>query len=65
MRTVYNLIKIIPSLAKIFVARIIASYRSRVEIISEGKQVIMYLDDGLGIEQDDELCKAVVVLFLK
>jgi hypothetical protein len=27
---------------------------------SEGKQVIMYLDDGLGIEQDDELCKAVV-----
>jgi hypothetical protein len=27
---------------------------------SEGKQVIMYLDDGLGIEEDDELCKAVV-----
>ena len=27
---------------------------------SVGKQVIMYLDDGLGIEQDDELCKAVV-----
>jgi hypothetical protein len=27
---------------------------------SEGRQVIMYLDDGLGIEQDDELCKAVV-----
>jgi hypothetical protein len=27
---------------------------------SEGKQVIMYLDDRLGIEQDDELCKAVV-----
>jgi hypothetical protein len=27
---------------------------------SEGKQVIMYLDDGLSIEQDDELCKAVV-----
>ena len=27
---------------------------------SEGKQVIMYLDDGLGIEQNDELCKAVV-----
>ena len=26
----------------------------------EGKQVIMYLDDGLGIEEDDELCKAVV-----
>jgi hypothetical protein len=24
---------------------------------SEGKQVIMYLGDGLGIEQDDELCK--------
>jgi hypothetical protein len=22
---------------------------------SEGKQVIMYLDDGLGIEEDDEL----------
>jgi hypothetical protein len=28
---------------------------------SEGKQVIMYLDDGLGIEEDDELCKAVVI----
>jgi hypothetical protein len=27
---------------------------------SEGKQVIMYLDDGLGIEQNDEPCKAVV-----
>jgi hypothetical protein len=27
---------------------------------SEGKQVVMYLDDGLGIEQDDVLCKAVV-----
>ena len=27
---------------------------------SEGKQVIMFLDDGLGIEEDDELCKAVV-----
>ena len=27
---------------------------------SEGKQVIMYLDDGLCIEQDDELCKTVV-----
>ena len=27
---------------------------------SEGKQVIMYLDDGSGIEQNDELCKAVV-----
>jgi hypothetical protein len=27
---------------------------------SEGKQVIMYLDDGLGIAEDDELCKAVV-----
>jgi hypothetical protein len=27
---------------------------------SEGKQVIMYLDDGLGIEQDDELCKSAV-----
>ena len=27
---------------------------------SEGKQVIMYLDDGLGIEEDDELCKATV-----
>jgi len=27
---------------------------------SEGKQVIMYLNDGLGIEQDDELCKVVV-----
>jgi hypothetical protein len=26
----------------------------------EGKQVIMCLDDRLGIEQDDELCKAVV-----
>jgi hypothetical protein len=26
----------------------------------EGKQVIMYIDDGLGIEQDDELCKVVV-----
>ena len=28
--------------------------------VSEGKQVIMYLDDGLCIEEDDELCKAVV-----
>jgi hypothetical protein len=28
---------------------------------SEGKQVIMLLDDGLGIEEDDELCKAVVL----
>jgi hypothetical protein len=27
---------------------------------SEGKQVIMYLDDGIGIEEDDELCKATV-----
>jgi hypothetical protein len=27
---------------------------------SEGKQVIMFLDEGLGIEEDDELCKAVV-----
>jgi hypothetical protein len=27
---------------------------------SEGRQVIMFLDDGLGIEEDDELCKAVV-----
>ena len=27
---------------------------------SEGKQVIMLLDDGLGIAEDDELCKAVV-----
>ncbi|XP_076099880.1 uncharacterized protein LOC143069233 [Mytilus galloprovincialis] len=26
---------------------------------SEGKQVIMYLDDGLGIEQDQEMCKIV------
>ena len=26
----------------------------------EGKQVIMCLDDRLGIEQDDELCKTVV-----
>ena len=26
----------------------------------EGKQVIMYLDDGSGIENNDELCKAVV-----
>ena len=29
-------------------------------ISTVGKQVIMYLDDGLGIELDDELCKAVV-----
>jgi hypothetical protein len=27
---------------------------------SQGKQVIMYLVDGLGIEQDDELCKSAV-----
>ena len=29
-------------------------------ISTVGKQVIMYLDDGLCIELDDELCKAVV-----
>ena len=27
---------------------------------SEGKQVIMYLNDGLSFEQYDELCKVVV-----
>jgi hypothetical protein len=26
----------------------------------KGKQVIMYLDDGIGIVEDDELCKATV-----
>jgi hypothetical protein len=37
-----------------FTVRMVKKWRS------EGKQIIMYLDDGIGIDPDEQLCQHIV-----